>query len=52
MKNWGFWGTILLSVVTFIFDAWGMTIQITAAMGLILPVLFVVYLYAKRKLFQ
>ena len=30
MKRWGYWGTILLSVLTIAFDIWGLTIQSTA----------------------
>jgi uncharacterized membrane protein (DUF2068 family) len=52
MKRWGYWGTILLSVVTIIFDIWGLTIQFTAAMGLVLPVTFIAYLYPNRELFR
>ena len=51
MKRWGYWGTILLSVATIIFDVWGLTIQLTAAMGLVLPAAFIVYLYLRRGLF-
>ena len=52
MKSWGYGGTILLSVATIIFDIWGLTIQFTAAMGIILPAIFIAYLYTKRTLFQ
>ena len=52
LKRWGYCGTILLSVATIIFDVWGFTIQFTAAMGIILPVIFIPYLYTKRGLFQ
>ncbi len=52
MKRWGYWGTILVSVVTIIFDIWGLTIQFTAAMGLVIPVAFIAYLYFNRGLFD
>jgi uncharacterized membrane protein (DUF2068 family) len=52
MKRWGYWGTVLLSVVTIVFDVWGLTIQLTAAMGIVLPVIFIAYLYFKRELFR
>jgi len=52
MKRWGYWGTVLLSVVTIVFDIWGLTIQSTAAMGVVLPVTFIAYLYFKRGLFR
>ena len=48
MRSWGYWGTILLSVLTIAFDIWGLTIQSTAAMGLILPVIFIIYLLRQR----
>ena len=52
MKRWGYWGTILLSVVTIVFDVWGLTIQFTAVMGIVLPLAFIAYLYFKRELFR
>lgn len=52
MKRWGYWGTVLLSVVTIVFDIWGLTIQFTAVMGVVLPVTFIMYLYFKRELFR
>ena len=52
MKRWGYWGTILLSVVTIFFDIWGLTIQFTAVMGIVLPLAFIAYLYFKRELFR
>lgn len=52
LKRWGYWGTILLSAGTITFDVWASTIQFTSAMGLILPAIFITYLFSKRKLFQ
>jgi len=52
MRSWGYWGTILLSVLTIAFDIWGLTIQSTAAMGLILPVIFIIYLLSRRSRLQ
>lgn len=52
MKRWGYWGMVLLSVVTIVFDIWGLTIQSTAAMGIVLPVTFIAYLYFKQELFR
>jgi len=52
MKRWGYWGTVLLSVVTIVFDIWGFTIQFMAAMGIVLPLTFIAYLYFKRELFR
>ena len=48
MKKWGFWGIILVSSATIIFDIWGVTIQFTAAMGFIVPVLSILYLFARK----
>ena len=47
-QKWGFWGTILISVATIIFDIWGLTIQYTAAMGFIVPAISILYLYFKK----
>lgn len=45
-RAWGLTGTIALSVITILFDVWAMfEFQMSAAMGLILPVVFIVYLY-------
>lgn len=52
MRSWGYWGTIILSVLTIAFDIWGLTIQSTAAMGLILPVIFIIYLLRQRSRLQ
>lgn len=44
-RVWGFTGTIALSVVTILFDVWAMfEYQMSAVMGLLLPVLFIIYL--------
>lgn len=48
LKSWGYYGTILLSIGIIIFDAWGLTIQKTAALGLILPVIFLILLFRDR----
>jgi len=47
-QKWGFWGIIFVSVATIIFDVWGITIQTTAAVGFVVPVLSIGYLYFKR----
>jgi hypothetical protein len=47
--RWGYTGTIALSMVTIMFDAWAMAaVQTTALLGLILPVVFIAYLIANR----
>lgn len=44
-RSWGVYGTIALSVVTIIYDAWAMAvIQCTAVMGMVLPAAFISYL--------
>ena len=48
VKKWGYWGTILVSLVTVVFDIWGMTIQFTAALGLIIPGIAIFYLYTRK----
>jgi len=47
-RKWGFWGTIFVSAATIIFDIWGLTIQFTAAIGLIVPLISILYLYPKK----
>ena len=47
--RWGYTGTIALSLATIVFDIWGIAaVQVTAAMGLVLPIVFIVYLVANR----
>ncbi|UCH04445.1 MAG: hypothetical protein JSW05_12905 [Candidatus Thorarchaeota archaeon] len=40
----GLTGTLAVSVATIVFDVWGLTIQITAALGFIVPVMTIGYL--------
>lgn len=47
-RKWGFWAIIFVSVITIIFDIWGFTIQKTAAVGFVVPVVSLGYLYFKR----
>jgi uncharacterized membrane protein (DUF2068 family) len=52
MRVWGFWGTMLLSAGTIAFDIWAaVAVQSSAVLGLVLPVLFISYLYARREKF-
>jgi uncharacterized membrane protein (DUF2068 family) len=51
MKRWGFLGTIMVIFVTIIFDLWGMTIQYTAVMGFVVPVLGLAYIAVNRQVF-
>ncbi|MEM3153869.1 MAG: hypothetical protein QW629_04060 [Candidatus Bathyarchaeia archaeon] len=43
-RIWGFWSTMSVSVATIAFDVWGLTIQSTAAIGLIVPVISIIIL--------
>lgn len=47
--RWGTVGTMLVSVATIVFDVWGLTIQLTAVLGFIVPVIAIVYLLAARR---
>ena len=46
--RWGRVGTVVVSVATVIFDVWGLTIQFTAALGFIVPVIAIGYLLAAK----
>lgn len=48
-RKWGFWSTISASVATIAFDLWGLTIQSTAAIGLIVPIISIGILYFKKR---
>ncbi|MGY5872222.1 MAG: hypothetical protein RTV72_08265 [Candidatus Thorarchaeota archaeon] len=41
---WGIQGIVIVSLLTIIFDIWGITIQFTAAMGFIIPAISLLYL--------
>lgn len=44
-RRWGYTGTIALSLLTIVFDVWAvLAVQWSAAMGLVLPVVFIAYL--------
>jgi hypothetical protein len=51
MKRWGYYGTVFLILSTIVFDMWGMTIQFTAAMGFVVPIMVLTYLVLNRPLF-
>lgn len=51
LKRWGFLGTIIVSLVTIVFDIWRMTVQYTAAMGFVVPALVLIYLVVNRSVF-
>ncbi len=44
--RWGLVGTVVVSIATIGFDVWGLTIQFTAALGFIVPVMGIGYLVA------
>ncbi len=50
-KKWGYWGTILVSVLTILFDVWGLTIQSTAALVFVFPALSISLLTRIRSQF-
>ncbi|MFA5311888.1 MAG: DUF2127 domain-containing protein [Methanomassiliicoccales archaeon] len=48
-RPWGRTGTIVLSQTMLVFDSWAvLTVQSSAAMGVVLPTVFIVYLTLKR----
>ncbi len=52
-RRWGFLGTMALSMVTIAFDVWAIIeVQWSAAMGIVLPTIFIVYLSIVRRDFQ
>ncbi len=52
-KRWGYFGTLVLSAATIVFDVWAIvTVQSSAAMGIVLPALFIVYLLMIRMDFE
>lgn len=51
LKRWGYVGTMLVILATVIFDIWGVTIQYTAIMGFVVPVLVLIYLAVNRSAF-
>ncbi|KAF5072697.1 hypothetical protein DSECCO2_198800 [anaerobic digester metagenome] len=52
-KRWGYFGTLALSAATIAFDVWAIvTVQWSAAMGIVLPALFIAYLLLIRKDFD
>jgi uncharacterized membrane protein (DUF2068 family) len=52
-KRWGYLGTLVLSAATTVFDVWAIVaVQSSAAMGIVLPALFIVYLLVIRRDFE
>jgi hypothetical protein len=52
MRKWGFWATVFVSVSTILFDVWGVTVQFTAAMGFVVPVISLLILFIKKSQLQ
>lgn len=48
LKSWGISAIFFVSTTTIIFDIWGCTIQATAAMGFVVPILSLLYLLTNR----
>jgi len=48
IRKWGFWATVFVSVLTVLFDIWGVTIQFTAAMGFVVPATSLLMLFYKK----
>jgi len=48
----GFWAAVFVSVLTILFDIWGVTIQFTAAMGFVVPLISLLILFAKKSQLQ
>ena len=52
-KKWGYNGTLGISAFTIVFDVWAIiAIQPTALLGIVLPVVFIVYLVMRRNEFS
>ena len=47
-QRWGMVSMIMVSLATFAFDAWGITIQPTAAIGFIVPFVTLAYIIARH----
>lgn len=47
-ERWGYLGVVIVSILTILFDIWGVTIQFTAAFGFIAPVIVMLYLFPRR----
>ena len=52
MKEWGFWGTAMVSAFTIVFDGVSaLTVSYTAFAGLVLPAVFLLVLIPRRTAF-
>jgi hypothetical protein len=48
--DWRFKSLIIVSIVTILFDVWGYTVQTSAAIGFIVPLVSLLILYKARRL--
>jgi hypothetical protein len=49
LNNWGYWGTIGVSILTIAFDGVSAaTVSATAMVGLVLPIIFLIILIPRR----
>lgn len=44
LEQWGLQGVVVVSLLTILFDIWGVTIQFTAALGFIVPTIALLFL--------
>ncbi len=48
-RKWGYTGTMWLSLLTIVFDVWAiLVVQPSAILGIVLPVIFMTYLWSIR----
>jgi hypothetical protein len=51
-RAWGYWGTLMLCIVTIGFDGWAVaTVTWTASAGLLIPIVALIYLIGKHNNF-
>ena len=48
-KKWGYWFTVFVFIATLLFDLWSLTIQSSAVLGFIVPILSLVLFYLGGK---
>jgi hypothetical protein len=52
-RPWGIYGTVIVSVATIVYDMWAaVAIQSSAVFGLVVPVICIVYLVARKDAFK
>jgi uncharacterized membrane protein (DUF2068 family) len=50
-NRWGYWGALIVNIATIVFDVWGFTLQSSAALGFVMPVISIILLYRARDRF-